>query len=824
VPIPGSSIDVPCELFSGLNTELAPSDLPEGVSPDNQDVVFLPGSVQTRPGMHKLFNPALATAPAWWKTFVQPNEDPLTLIYDNLNLLVEDVNNSPGTVSTVWSRMPNNAVMKSATAFGSEWIASSDGKHGVYVPLRYDGTFLDRVTIDGPGASPTVADSATAGSISAGVHKVVVLFVTRSGFVSKPSVPVPFTAAGSKKVVVSNIVTGPTNVVARIIAFTGAGGDNYFYIPATVAGVTSTVISDNSTTSVTLDFSDNALFAATAIDIPGNNLFAQVTLGPCAGFTSYASRLVAWGEYNRIQNFVNMTFTGSGLSSTAPGGWASGSSGGLINAAHGPWSGAITLQITGDGTSNPLGMITQSAYQDYLGIAILSPATKYSFGCWVQDPNGANTGSIIAELYSPGGGGVLATATIPIFHVQNGVFLTADFDNLTPSVIPSDLLLRVYGKNLLNAEVAYICELSVYPTEVPFLDNLARVSYVDAPEQFDGETGLMGSADDQSPIRSFKDIRDTLYMVTADRLHATQDNQTTEPSGWTFRQIADKCGSYSLRSDSGGEDWWIWAGPNGVRIFEGQFPWKVSQEVQTLWDNVNLQYQHLIWAKNDPETRRCYFGVPSGAGAQVNQAIVLDYRELDTAQDIGKGATIHISFTGKMIASDLARKWTKCAFGSVYGDILSRPNNVQKMMFGSLLNFQNLYYLDPLKYSDDDIGTIPSYYTTYFFVNHEAEVQLGVGSHRKLYTYLSAFVSGVGKLTITPYAASLTNPWTALPAYTLTLTPGHDLEWPINVTTERVAFKFSVAPLAGQTDAAFNLQKVVVKIREDPWMPVRGAI
>jgi hypothetical protein len=39
-----------------------------------------------------------------------------------------------------------------------------------------------------------------------------------------------------------------------------------------------------------------------------------------------------------------------------------------------------------------------------------------------------------------------------------------------------------------------------------------------------------------------------------------------------------------------------------------------------------------------------------------------------------------------------------------------------------------------------------------------------------------------------------------------------------------VAFKFAVFPLPGQTDAFFNLQKMVTTIRLHPMYPVRGRI
>jgi hypothetical protein len=52
------------------------------------------------------------------------------------------------------------------------------------------------------------------------------------------------------------------------------------------------VLENNIDTSLVVDFADNTLFAATAIDIPGNNLFEMQTLTPCVGlfqlcFTSF---------------------------------------------------------------------------------------------------------------------------------------------------------------------------------------------------------------------------------------------------------------------------------------------------------------------------------------------------------------------------------------------------------------------------------------------------------------------------------------------------------------------------------------------------------
>ena len=51
------TIDAPLDLFGGLVTDLAAPDLPQGVSPDCQDVAFLQGAVKTRPGLLSVYAP-----------------------------------------------------------------------------------------------------------------------------------------------------------------------------------------------------------------------------------------------------------------------------------------------------------------------------------------------------------------------------------------------------------------------------------------------------------------------------------------------------------------------------------------------------------------------------------------------------------------------------------------------------------------------------------------------------------------------------------------------------------------------------------------------
>src|SRR5262249_25901031 len=82
------------------------------------------------------------------------------LYFDSNGILwVEDWTNSPGTYMQLFSATPGT-FCSSITAFGREYIAISDGLHGQWPPLQYDGTNLDRLTQDGPGAPPSVISQA----------------------------------------------------------------------------------------------------------------------------------------------------------------------------------------------------------------------------------------------------------------------------------------------------------------------------------------------------------------------------------------------------------------------------------------------------------------------------------------------------------------------------------------------------------------------------------------------------------------------------------------------------------------------------------------
>jgi hypothetical protein len=161
---PAGAVEASVDVFGSWVTEMAPSNLPAGVSPDNQDVAFLPGSVGARPALQKVFNsPFPAGGPSnlvptvvYGKSFVLPDGKIKNLYMDSNGVLwVENFTTTPGVVTQLLASTPGS-YCKSVTCFGREYIAISDGLHGSEIPLQYDGTNLDRVTQDGPAAPPSV--------------------------------------------------------------------------------------------------------------------------------------------------------------------------------------------------------------------------------------------------------------------------------------------------------------------------------------------------------------------------------------------------------------------------------------------------------------------------------------------------------------------------------------------------------------------------------------------------------------------------------------------------------------------------------------------
>src|SRR5271154_1356712 len=356
-------LPLPITTFGTWVTLLDPSDVPAGMSPNLSDVEFFPGGVRTRAGLVPQF-PALAGAPQInaVKTYATTNLVQRLLALDSLGNIYKET--SPGVLSLATTGVAAGVYMASTTQFGREYMALSDGLLGQDMPRQYDDSFLDRVSQTGPGEGPALADAVDSGNISPGVHQCSVIFVTRQGYYTAPSPPASWTAAGSLKVNVTNIPTGPSNVIARLLAFTAGGGATFYQVPATMT------INDNVTTSLEVDFSDTILLSGTSVDY----LFSEIELPNQLGVAAYAGRLFWWGERSKMDNWRNVSFDGGWDASGngRPLGWVldgtfgAGATREPLNAVWGD-----AFRIVADGGTAERGYISQNAITDANGDPLL---------------------------------------------------------------------------------------------------------------------------------------------------------------------------------------------------------------------------------------------------------------------------------------------------------------------------------------------------------------------------------------------------------------------------------------------------------------------
>jgi hypothetical protein len=249
-------------------------------------------------------------------------------------------------------------------------------------------------------------------------------------------------------------------------------------------------------------------------------------------------------------------------------------------------------------------------------------------------------------------------------------------------------------------------------------------------------------------IRSAFKLRERLYFVKEHSLHVTQDDGTNEPALWSISEVSRRMGTPSVRGVGIGEDWVVIAHRTGLYIFSSGEPVKISQEIQPTWNQINWQYGHTLWVTVDTKERKILVGVPFGMATSPNKVLMLDYRDLDIADDIAGRPPISISFAGRKTATDKTRKWSPWTIVANACAIIKRSDGTAAVTLGGGApgiggggSTGKVYRLSFTQLSDDGTA-IPSYYTTHYFPERAVQQSLNLGAHRKLFSYLTMFVEG----------------------------------------------------------------------------------
>ena len=785
---------LPLNVFGSWMTLLDPSDVPPGMSPDLRDVEFFPGGVRMRPGIVSQYTPLGGSAKVnGLKSYITQNLVQRLLVFDSLGNFYKET--SPGALGLVAAGMAPSLYMASTTLFGREYMGFSDGFVGQDLPRQFDDTYFDRVSQVGPGEASLAADAPDAGNISPGAHQCAVVFVTRQGYWTAPSPTVTWTAAGSKKVNVTNIPTGPSNVTQRLLAFTAAGGANFYHVPATM------LINDNVTTSLEVDFTDTTLLAGVSVDY----LFKLIEPPNQLGVIDYVQRLFWWGERSKMSNWRNPTFDGGwDISGNGrPLGWQrdpTNGPGGSRESSDVVWGDAY--RVTADGVTVTRGLITQPAVTDASGNPLLVKNTDYSVRARVKRSANLTAGTLRINCFSPTAGAIGTGLAVTALQASTQYAeFTADL--IPPqATIPADLVLRVYadGTPAPNGESFLVDNIEIFPTSAAQNGSLVRASRTESPESYDGVSGFMLVAENNGQaIRCSFKLRNLLYFVKERGLYVTATDGVNEPSFWFIEEVSNKVGTPSAHGVGFGEEWVVIAGRSGLYFFDGSQPVKLSQEIQPTWDSINWQYGHRLWVQVDIEKKRILVGAPMGTAVEPNQVFVLDYQE-------GFADPVQMMLYAPGRAS---RKWAPWFISANSCGLIERSTGVAQVFFGNNAANGKIYALTKGQFSDDG-AAINTYYTTAFLS------RTGV-TGRDLFGYLTGYVAGSGTLALTAFTPGNASTL-ALGNWTLASPAGQDLELYTNVLAERVSYKFG-------TNAAgswFSLTKFVPWAKPEPWAFVRG--
>lgn len=649
------------------------------------------------------------------------------------------------------------------------------------------------------------------GVISAGVHKVMVWFETETGYWTKASPSFSWTAEGNKSVSLTNIPTGPDDyVVARRLGFTIAGGEEFYHIANTMR------IDDNSTTEFIVDFTDTDLLAGQLVD----KQFRALHLPPEGCVTSYANRLVWVGEKNRVQQFVNLSFDGGfqfNASEDVPLGWTLFLTGGSEETAdviHGS-----AYKLTGDGVEPAVGYVFQPANVDqYDGLPLIEAGRAYRVKARVKRSAGLAAGTFNIDII----GSSLGIDTIGL-QVSAGAATTSyqEFEaELTPAqaIIPADLQLRVFADGTPTAgEFFLVDEIEIWPSDRELNPSTVRVSDPDDPEFYDSVTGLISVAQDNGEsLRAVFVIRDILYFVKERSLWATRDNGLGPPSTWTVEEVSPVVGTFSPHGVGIAEDWVIIAGQEGVYLFDGGRPVKLSNEIDAEWRRIHWKFSHTMWVIVHAEEERFMIGYPDTRTVpsmeEPDRIWMMDYQE---------------GFGNPLVNNGRGRHWARWEIPANSAAMVERGDaRVEVAFYGS--NGGNLGTTNPGEILSQDIvgagGLSSGLYRSDNGIPIDAFYRTAFLSHdkftgRQLFAYLTAYAYGNGTLDLEMFrpdeTSKVLNGWT-LPG--LAVNQGKDFERQINIISERVSFRFGTDAF----DEWFTVTKFVPWSKASPWDYIRG--
>ncbi len=854
--------ELPLGRFGGLYTEGDPRDLPPGASPLNHDVDYFIGGITMRPGLTSALAITGGASCTYLKsTTLTPALSPptdVTLYQASSGILgqlggglsgafVPKIPGDSPVISNAIATSENvgNQEFIGLSNFGPEVVTASGGNAGLVIngydqPRTWNGVNVGRVSQAGPSATiGAVGAGSGSGELAGGPRYCIVMFLMEDGFITPASPPAQFTTVYTDtQIDFSGIQTGPANVVGRIIALTAANagiGGPYFYVPEAISPYSSTVINDNSSTTLNAVLSDTIITTGIPVTVTGNNVLQMREVGEYVKAVQFAGRMFYMGERVKVDNLPGMTFDGGSVVTAYP--WAVTTPNSTVALVRSIIYGdSLSFHNNTGSTINtnpasPTDFIYRNCSLDAFGVATLQNNLDYSVRITAYTDTagaGCSAGLSLSNGLFP------HTATVTTGPLGKAVTeYILDFDLST--LLASGSVLSVFPVNLPASGTFYVDRIEIFPTEDPIYSSQLSASYIGNPQAVDSQTGVLDvSFLTNEPITNefvFANAN-SLYITTDSHLFSTQDSAGSEPSGWALTQISDAVGSLGPLAVDSGEAFVIIASRLGAYIFDGGNPVKISQEIQQLWEEMYWPSARRVWVKIDKYQQRFLIGVPmvtpnqwmpdapaNATPSTPNVILMCSYLGLPNASAIADSAGVHTSaFTGMILSRDFTRKWTAWTIASPTAEWILQSNNSDQLWLGGT-GTGEIYYLDATNNTDNG-AAIPERYITYPFSDEMNNQGLQLGSVRKMWAYMSATLEGAGNVLITTYPETLSTPYAdTQPGFTLSNPALDDVNVPLNETGNFMFLEFKVDGVAG---SYFRLRRLAMGVIRDQRIPVSG--
>jgi hypothetical protein len=514
---------LPLNVFGTWVTLLDPSDVPAGMSPSLGDVEFFAGGVRTRPGLVSQFSVLTGTPQInGVKTYATSNLIQRFLALDSLGDLYKE--STPGVLGLAASGVIPNALMASATQFGREYMAFSDGLMGQDLPRQYYGL------------RPRQPDWSGRGAGFGGHHRHWDNFPRRApvlgNFRDAPRLLDRAVAArfldgrGWKASERDEYSDGSVERGAETVGVHGQWRCNFL----SSAG-------DDDDQRQHHDVAGGGFHRYDSAQRREHGLLVQPSrAAQPIGVVPYVERLFWWGGRAKMDNWRNLSFDG---------GWdASGNGRPLGWILDSPFGGGATrepltavwgdaFRIVADGLTAERGYISQNAITDVNGDQLLLNNTDYSVRVRIARSAGLSVGTLRVNAFSPTAGQIATGIAVTAMQVT-AAYAEFTVDLFTPqTALPADLTLRVYADGVPgpSGESFYVDCIEVFPTNAAQNASLVRASSSAAPKSYDGVTGIQSIAENNGQgIRAAFTLRNNLYFAKERSLYVTATDGVNEPA------------------------------------------------------------------------------------------------------------------------------------------------------------------------------------------------------------------------------------------------------------------------------------------------------